>query len=518
MSTHLRTTLCITALGLATGSFAAGDGGIAALRERLGEATPTGVGVHAVQVESPAQIGGSTVDFAPDLSLSDFSGKTVSVVNSPNAVSWHSTNVGQRLYGSSLSLAPGITNAWVNGLSSWIVDMLKAGSSQAPASLPSTSVRVMNHSWIGTYGNDQMDRDVLRRMDFWMTRDGFLAVYGENNGAGSVRRPMMGDCFNGISVGRSDLQHSAGTTGSGSDTPGRMKPDLIAPGTMTSFSTPTVASGAALLFETLRGAEFSSLSNTQRAQLTKSALLGGADRPEAWSNNAPQSGAARGSATMPLDALRGSGELNVDRAHRIVTGGRTNGVTSATAATAVSPEGWGTVTLAANGKQYWRFRLYQEAPSLDFTLVWPRGVSSGFASYTFANMNVRLQRSLGGGSELIPLEGDAGLATFAGGNVASVSTVDNVETLHLTGLRPGEYTLEVTRADAASGSVMAYASWIVDPAAFGLEGDLDGTGTVDFGDVGLALMSYGIDDPLADLDVSGEVDFGDIGIILLNFN
>jgi hypothetical protein len=296
-----------------------------------------------------------------------------------------------------------------------------------------------------------------------------------------------------------------------------MKPDIIAPGQFTSFATPVVGSAAALLFETLRGSAYTSLSNTQRAQITKACLMGGADRTVDWSNNAPQSGPSRGIATKPLDAMRGSGELNVDRAHRMVTGTRVNGTSVSTNASPVESVGWGTATLTANGKTYWRFRLNQVTPSFDFTLVWPRGVSSNLASYTFANMNLRLQRSLGGGSEFIPLEGDAGVATFESGNVASSSLVDNIETIHLLNLQPGEYTLQVSRADTVSGSVVAYAAWAVDPAGFGLEGDVDASGVVDFGDVALALTSFGTDDPAADIDVNRVVDFGDVALILLNF-
>jgi len=150
-------------------------------------------------------------------------------------------------------------------------------------------------------------------------------------------------------------------------------------------------------------------------------------------------------------------------------------------------------------------------------VVWPRSVASNLASYTFANMNLRLQRSLGGGSEFIPLEGDGGLATFESGNVASTSSVDNIETIHLVNLQPGEYTLQVSRADTASGSVVAYAAWAADPAGFGPEGDVDASGVVDFGDVALALTSFGTDDPAADIDVNRVVDFGDVALILLNF-
>jgi hypothetical protein len=40
---------------------------------------------------------------------------------------------------------------------------------------------------------------------------------------------------------------------------------------------------------------------------------------------------------------------------------------------------------------------------------------------------------------------------------------------------------------------------------------------VDFGDVALALTSFGSDDPAADIDVNRVVDFGDVALILLNF-
>jgi len=517
--TFQRSAILITVSALCVGTaLGDADGGRAALIARLGASAPTGAGVYAVQVEATMTNGGS--DYAPDLSDPEFAGKAVVAVNAPSSNSWHATNVAKWLYGSSTAMATGITNVWVYNVNSWLFDTLNVGAGTTlPAASPNSLVRVMNHSWIGSFGpgNEGYDREAIRRLDYQMTRDGILAVCGENNGAGSARYPMMGDCFNGLSVGRLDLQHSAGDTASASDTPGRMKPDIIAPGQFTSFATPVVGSAAALLFETLRGSAYSSLSNTQRAQIAKACLVGGADRPVDWHNDAPQSGASRGMATKPLDVMRGSGELNVDRAHRIVTATRVNGTSVSTNASPAESMGWGTATLAANGKTYWRFRLNQAAPSFDFTVVWPRSVASSLASYTFANMNLRLQRSLSGGSEFIPLEGDAGVATFESGNVASTSSVDNIETIHLVNLQPGEYTLQVSRADSVSGSVVAYAAWAIDPAGFGPEGDVDASGMVDFGDVALALTSFGTDDPASDIDVNRVVDFGDVALILLNF-
>lgn len=500
-------------------AMAADDGGIAALRARLGSACPTGAGIGVVQVEVP--MSGSGDDYAPDLSLGDFAGKTVTLVSSPSASSWHATNVGQRLYGSSMAMASGVTDAWVYNVNAWINDPLRVGTTSAVAASPSASVRVMNHSWIGSFGagSEAYDREAIRRLDFQMTRDGILAVCGENNGAGSMRMPMMGDCFNGLSVGRSDLQHSAGDTGPQSDSPGRMKPDLIAPGMFTSFSTPVVGSAAALLFEVLRDPAYAMLTNAQRAQAVKVSLLAGADRPAAWTNNASQTGTSRGTATKPLDALRGAGELNVDASHRVLTGARLNGAAFATSTSPAEAAGWGTASVSSGvgAKAYWRFRLHQPVPQFDVTLAWPRNATSNGSSFTVANLNLRLMRSLGGGSTLIPLEGDAGLSTFESGNVSSASTVDNVEVLHLLNLQAGEYVLEISRADTGTGVPMAYLGWIAAVPDFGLEGDLDGNRQVDFGDVALVLMSYGIDDPLADVDTSGNVDMGDIALILLNY-
>jgi hypothetical protein len=48
-------------------------------------------------------------------------------------------------------------------------------------------------------------------------------------------------------------------------------------------------------------------------------------------------------------------------------------------------------------------------------------------------------------------------------------------------------------------------------------GDLDGSGTVDFGDVAVLLLSLGESDPFYDIDGSGLVDFGDIALLLLVF-
>ena len=493
------------------------DGGIAALRARLGAFAPTGSGIFAVQVEAPE----ATDAYAPDTNDAEFTGKSITKVTSPAVNSWHATNVGKWLYGGASAMATGMSSVWVYNVNSWLPNNLKTGggSFNAPSVQPNSAVRVMNHSWIGSYGsgNEAYDREALRRLDFMMNRDGVLAVCGENNGYGSVRQPMMGDTFNGLSVGRMDLQHSAGGTGAASDSPGRMKPDLIAPGVFTSFSTPVVGSAAALLFQTISGASYSSLTASQKAQVVKACLLAGAERDASWANDAPASGVNRGTAIQPIDPLRGSGLLNVDRSHRILESVRLNGsTTQAGAAFATQSAGWGTAAITSSQKAYWRFSVNRPTPHLDFTVTWPRTVASNFASYTFANMNLRMYR-VDAGTALVPLEGDAGLTFFGSGNVSSTSSVDNIETLHLVDLEPGEYLVELSRADVSSVATTVYAGWIMDDAAFGTPGDLDGSGTVDSGDIGELLIRFGTSDPRCDLDRSGNVDAGDIGNLLINF-
>jgi hypothetical protein len=48
-------------------------------------------------------------------------------------------------------------------------------------------------------------------------------------------------------------------------------------------------------------------------------------------------------------------------------------------------------------------------------------------------------------------------------------------------------------------------------------GDLDGSGTIDAGDIAVLLLRFGTADAAADLDGSGVVDAGDIGVLLLLF-
>ena len=75
---------------------------------------------------------------------------------------------------------------------------------------------------------------------------------------------------------------------------------------------------------------------------------------------------------------------------------------------------------------------------------------------------------------------------------------------------------EGSRAAANLGSFDAFVAVLDDDLGFACRPDLDGSGTVDGGDIGVLLLDWGQTGP-ADLDRSGAVDGGDIGVLLLEW-
>lgn len=262
---------------------------------------------------------------------------------------------------------------------------------------------------------------------------GKLFVNGVNNGSGTAP-PEPSTMYNGISVG---LSNGGGSTGPTSD--GRSKPDLVAPGGATSYSTPYVAGAAALLLQAARRGDGGAGTETVAADIRtlKTLLINGAVKPVGWSR---QSG-------EPLDRNLGAGVLNVNRSHLQLGGGR-HGPTvigevnagDATPPTATSNRvsssiGWNLATIQTrtdqvqgqtvtyDGVHDYHFDL-SSGGSRDATatLVWNRQVNQS------AINNLQLKLYSYPANSLV---------------TESVSTVDNVEHIHFEGLAPGEYVLQV---------------------------------------------------------------------------
>ncbi len=481
------------------------------LAARLGERNvPTGAGIGVGQVEA-----NSGTAYGPNQASAEFVGKLFTAMSGVPGTSGHATSVANNFYGNNLSLAPGITQVWLYSASGWLqANFLNAHLSSAvlPA-IPPFGLRIFNNSWVGTTNDNGVDNLVLRRADFAIRRDNVLQFDGMNNGGGE-NQALMANGFNGVSVGRLDGNHVTGPTPVGLDGPGRMKPEIVAPGSATSFATPVVSAVTAVLLETAASEPFLLINpNAAHSATIKSVLLAGARHRTGWSNGPAVSGASRGVTSTPMDPVFGVDVVNVDRSHLILTGGEFGGTSDVSSAPVVPAEGWDLVDVASGQSRWYRFNLNSEVDEASVLATWHRVVPTSLSSYTLANFDLRLWRVENGVP--VTLVGDPGLPYFSSGNVVSQSAVDNVEHLYLRGLAPGAYAIELDRIDTSAVPVTVALSWLRSPDEANLLGDLNADGVVDGADLGILLLAWGSDDPLADLNGDGIVDGADLGELLL---
>lgn len=272
------------------------------LQGLLGAGIPDGTGIAVQQVESV-----SPPFYMPDVAHAELlsttiTNESVSTPQGNTGASGHATSIGRVFYGTTGSIAPGISTVSAWEANHWLSSplsppgpsppsFLKVGSSAAPSKTASIGgARIANHSWVGDYGNDANNLNALRRIDYIVEQDDFIQVVGIQNGnnTGDV---LLKTAFNVISVGRTDGVHHEGTYGiSGSSyTAGRTAPHLVAPGLSTSGSTPMVSASVALLLES--GNTFGltksngTIANATRtifhaetSEVIKATLMAGADR------------------------------------------------------------------------------------------------------------------------------------------------------------------------------------------------------------------------------------------------
>ena len=389
------------------------DIGYNALRAELGAAAPTGAGVGVSHIEANA--GSPGLFYLPDVTNADFAGKTITAKSGASGVSGHATAVAAYYYGNGGSVAPGVTTIDVYDADSWAFGgVLKTTTMLAPVV---ESRAVQNHSWIGTIDNGgSTDIQLLRRFDFAIQRDDFLAAVGVNNGSASSVPALLANAYNAISVGITNGDHSTGV--STVDGAGRVKPEIVAPQGATSYSTPLVSSAGAMLRQTAPAAG-------QHSVVLKAMLLAGATKDQFtnWSRTA----------TRPLDAHYGAGQVNVLHGYHILAAGQQ----PASSTVSVGKRGWDYNTTAAPGKLY-----FFDIPAADTTsrlsvvLTWNRIVADTIAgsgwgnpSSSLADLTLRLYTANG----------------FTTGALVdqSVSAVDNIEHLYEPTLAPGRYALEV---------------------------------------------------------------------------
>jgi hypothetical protein len=391
----------------------------------------------------------------------ELAGKTFTYLSGAPGNSGHATVVAQYYYGTVTGISPGITQVDCWEANGWLgANFIHGTGLTAPDTV---LCKVMNNSWIASGS-----KLYLRKLDYAIATQGLIVCSGVNNGTGPLDVPFLSHCYNGIAVGRSDGQHHAGGTLVGYDTPGRQKPEIVAPAGATSFATPLISGAAALLVETARtNPALASNPDAERSDVVKAALLAGATHRTGWSNGAASSGATRGTTNTPLDALYGADQVNVNKSHWILTGGVQPGAATAATAIDVAHAGWEAATIAAGQSLFWRFDVEAPKPYVSVVATWNREVTAnGGWTYQIPDCDLELWSvdTLGNLSTLV---GNAGLSSFGGGNVQSTSAVDNVEHLYVTDLQPGDYALELRRtADAFAPWTVAVAWEVACPDSY----------------------------------------------------
>jgi hypothetical protein len=316
-----------------------------------------------------------------------------------------------------------------------------------------------------------------------------------------------------------DGQHVTADSKAGIDGPGRQKPEIVAPGNATSWSTPVISAACGMMIELANtDGLLAANPNADRSEVIKSAILAGARHRDGWTNNPDTSGPERGVTDRPLDDVYGVDLLNVDRTHLIMTGGEQDGADDVPTAKNAGPTGWDLVTIDLDDSKYWRFAVGELADEVSILTTWHRWSSDNFASWALADLDLILWR-VDDQDQLQTLVGDPGLPYFAGGNVVSESSVNNIEHLYVTGLEPGDYVLELRRVDSINNFPTwdAAVAWIM-PGEDCIPADVNCDGFVNVDDLFAVLNAWGVCDGCPeDINDDGFVNVDDLFEVLNNW-
>ncbi len=388
-----------------------------------GISVPTGSGVSVTQVEALE----ATNAYMPNTADSQFTGKTITDVASGGITSGHATNVGKNLYGNTSSMAPSIADIDVYEANDWLNNQGWQSGDPFVETNP-----LQNHSWVGFSSSNA----ATARMDYAVVRDGFLPVTGlYNSDYDSQTIPsdipeIYGSMYNGISVGVSDGTHRTGLT-SATDGPGRIKPEIVAPNSFTSFATPYITAAAAMLIESA-GTD----TDAKRQQVLKATLLAAADK-------SPFAGWDQTS-LRPLDDIYGAGQLDVYESYFIQQAGKQ------IAGSTIDERGWNFTSLGSGGSHAYSLFVPNgfTLRNLSALITWNRTVTRTgrrFIIYTpnnLANLSLTLAQQPSGITQ------------------TSNSPVDNIEHIwrdSSNALPEGNYSLTVT-TDLAADYAIAWRS------------------------------------------------------------
>ena len=407
------------------------------LQEYAGTTLVDGTGLSVSQTEAGT-------NYLPNSALGIFAGVSAinNLTNSSSGISSHSNNVGNRFYGSGLSLTQNISTVNVRSATDFINNFIGSFGQ-----VDSSSDIVMSHAYIFSPGADDPDtvedenaeqttlmNEYVRRFDFFSQNSNIMNVVGLNNGSGTDVPPGWAASYNSISVGRLNGAHSRGGTPDDFESPGRLKPDIVVDETATSWATGAISSSASLLYQ--KAEEQSNLDATHPDTI-KAGLLAGATKAEFsdWSQTT----------TQPLDPIFGAGEVNIFNSYRIIE-------QTESAEGSVFYRGWARNSTNVSQTRTYTFTTpdFGDSVTLSTALIWQRSVTetmSGvffFTTYTYAYEDLAdLKLELLDGSGNLVQESD--------------SALDNVEHIWNPTLAANTtYSLRVSSSSGASDFSLAW--------------------------------------------------------------
>jgi hypothetical protein len=403
-----------------------------------------GAGIRVAQSEADYDLGTNwevnpgAVSVGQPVSLFTYisgNGSTTNFPNSLSSESSHADDVAGNFYGMSGGVATNV--AHVDNYdaeffyTNYVAHSLLSGSGDS----------VVNQSF--TFGaltvSDQQMVD--SQYDNYAVQNHTLLVSAANNADNSVTVCAPGTSYNCIGVGAYLTGTNYSSVGPTIDN-GRAKPDITAPASATSFSTPQVAGAAAVLMQAgLRGNGGSDTNSAFDMRTIKALLLNGAIKPADWTNNAPS----------PLDPRYGAGVLNVFNSYEQLAGGKHGYIVSTSVSTggAHPPTGTsGTVSTLSgwdfntnissifnDAVNHYYFNVTNDVSNATFTatitLVWNRHLSKT----NINNLDLFLYDAIS--SNLV---------------ACSTSLVDNVEHIFVPHLAQGRYDLQVFKSGGATVS------------------------------------------------------------------
>ncbi len=266
--------------------------------------------------------------------------------------------------------------------------------------------------------------------DNYAARFNVLFITGAGDG-GHVLPPST--CYNGISV--SAYYNTNATSFGPTVDNGRAKPDITAPLSPTSFSTPLVSGAAAILLQAgLRGDGGGNTNSATDMRTVKALLLNGAIKPATWSNPSPS----------PLDPLYGAGILDVFESYRQLAGGKHGYIaTSSVGLNGAHPPAGATSNI--NSLIGWDYNAITNSATNDFINHYCFTVSNGVHGASFTGTMTLVWNRQNTKATINNL--DLFLYDMNTGSLiaSSVSQVDNVEHIYLPQLPAGRYDLEVLK-------------------------------------------------------------------------